>query len=293
MRFSAKVVDSSFGKNVRQTYAGRLYVLLAVNAVNPHRTLWRTHMIRTTLLLAASLVFITSAQTADNPKEAPVVLEKKLHGGWKGGSCDGDFTFNPDGTFDLRHFSPGNNTLTGTWSLRWDALPPKLVLMCKTSDFKKKDPSRPEYEYLGKPLELKLIRLDDDALAYQYPGQHASVNNTRVKAKKAPVPLEKKLHGEWKDGGVCVGDLTLRADGTFERQHYSPGNNKLAGTWEVRWNALPPTLVLTCKTSDYSGDVGKTSEFKLTQLDDEYLAYEYPGEPNPGVHSARYKRAKK
>src|SRR6476659_5945434 len=72
------------------------------------------------------------------------------------------------------------------------------------------------------------------------------------KPKETPVALERKLHGAWIAEGDCVGDLTLRADGTFERQHYSPGNNKLAGTWEVRWKALPPTLVLTCKTSDES-----------------------------------------
>ena len=106
--------------------------------------------------------------------------------------------------------------------------------------------------------------------------------------------LEKKLHGAWEaDGLDCVGDLTLRADGTFERQHYSPGNNKLTGTWEVRWNALPPTLVLTCKTSNDPDFVGKTSEVKLTQLDDETLAYEFPGGPNPGVGMHRYKRVKK
>jgi len=56
-------------------------------------------------------------------------------------------------------------------------------------------------------------------------------------------------------------------------------------------------LVLTCKTSDDPDLVGKTSEVKLTQLDDETLAYQFPGyqppgEPlNPGMH--RYKRLKK
>ena len=114
------------------------------------------------------------------------------------------------------------------------------------------------------------------------------------KPKEPPVALEKKLHGAWEaDGLNCVGDLTLRADGTFERQHYSPGNNKLTGTWEVRWNALPPTLVLSCKTSDDPDLVGKTSEVKLTQLDDETLAYQFPGGPNPGVGTHRYKRLKK
>src|SRR5687767_3828917 len=44
-------------------------------------------------------------------------LEQKLLGTWQGGPCVGDYTFNPDGTFELRHFTPGGNTLTGTWSL--------------------------------------------------------------------------------------------------------------------------------------------------------------------------------
>ena len=92
-----------------------------------------------------------------------------LHGEWKGGACVGDYTFNSDGTFELRHFTPGNNTLAGTWSLRWDALPPTLVLTSIASDFTKKDPSRKEYEYLGKTLEVKLIQLNDEVLVYQYP----------------------------------------------------------------------------------------------------------------------------
>jgi hypothetical protein len=97
------------------------------------------------------------------------VLEQKLLGSWQGGPCEGNYTFNPDGTFELRRFSPGDNTLTGTWSLRWDALPPTLVVTCKTSDFKKNDPTRPEWEYLGKPLEFKLIELSRDVLVYRYP----------------------------------------------------------------------------------------------------------------------------
>lgn len=96
-------------------------------------------------------------------------LERKLLGTWTGGACVGNYTFDADGTFDLKYYTPGNNTLTGTWSLRWDALPPTLVLTCKTSDFKKKDPTRPEYEYLGKALELKLLELDSDTLVYRFP----------------------------------------------------------------------------------------------------------------------------
>jgi hypothetical protein len=97
-------------------------------------------------------------------------LEQKLLGTWRGRPCDGDYTFNPDGTFELKNFTPGGNTVTGAWSLRWDALPPTLVLMCKTSDFRKKDPGRPEWEHLGKALELKLLELNSDALVYRFPG---------------------------------------------------------------------------------------------------------------------------
>ena len=91
--------------------------------------------------------------------------------------------------------------------------------------------------------------------------------------------LERLLCGRWK-GGACVGELKLRRDGVFERKHHSPGGNSLTGEWKVRWNALPPTLVLVCKTSDdlERFPAEKTWEMKLTQLDDGILAYEFPKE---------------
>ena len=237
-------------------------------------------MLRTAVFLAASLVLITSAQTADKPKEGPATLEQKLHGEWIGGPCEGELTLGADGTFERRHYSPGDNKLTGTWEVRWNALPPTLVLACKTSD----DP-----DFVGKTSEVKLIQLDDEALAYQYPGGKAVYGYTRVKKadkpKEGPAALERRLHGTW-NGPPCTGRLTLGADGTFERRNYSPGNHHLAGTWEVRWNALPPTLVLTCKTSDYPDFVGKTSEVKLIQVDDEVLAL-------GDRYEDRYERVKK
>src|SRR4051794_10527544 len=82
--------------------------------------------------------------------------------------------------------------------------------------------------------------------------------------------LEKKLHGTWY-GGDCVGELRLKADGTFERRGYSPGNNTLTGTWEIRWNSLPPTLKLTCTASDSADYVGQVVEAEVVRLDDASL----------------------
>jgi hypothetical protein len=96
-------------------------------------------------------------------------LEKKLLGTWYGPCCGGDYTFNADGTYVVQNFTPGGNTLTGTWSIRWDALPPTLILLCKTSDFTKNDSDRTEYEYLGKPVEIKLVELNEKNFSYRTP----------------------------------------------------------------------------------------------------------------------------
>lgn len=130
-----------------------------------------------------------AAATAERAQKVPTsgpakgaelaAIEKKLLGAWKGPPCAGDYTFNADGTFDVRHFTPGGNTLSGTWSLRWDALPPTLVLTCTTSDFKKKDPGRAEYEYLGKARELKLVELSSDAFVYRLPNDKSEQRNSR------------------------------------------------------------------------------------------------------------------
>jgi hypothetical protein len=107
-------------------------------------------------------------------------------------------------------------------------------------------------------------------------------------AKDLPA-VERKLHGGWMGEGPCDGELNLLADGTFTRQHYGPGNVSLAGTWTVRWDALPPTLVLTCKNSTDPAHLDKVSSVKLVELDDDNLAYQWPGQSKP----VRYKRTKK
>jgi hypothetical protein len=86
--------------------------------------------------------------------------------------------------------------------------------------------------------------------------------------------LEKKLLGAWKGQMGCAGNLLFRADGTYEWTGYGPGHMDSAGTWKVRWDALPATLVLTCKTSKIPEAVGKITEVKLIRLDDATLTVE-------------------
>jgi len=119
----------------------------------------------TTLVLQIA----TIAPAHDGPAYEPAApgkndeldaLEQKLLGRWKGPACGGDYTFNPDGTFDLQHYTPGNHTITGSWSVRWDALPPTLVLVCNKSD---------SPEYVGIVLEPKLVELNSEGFAYRFP----------------------------------------------------------------------------------------------------------------------------
>lgn len=111
--------------------------------------------------VALSLFLISPDPSADSPPGPLQALESKLHGAWNGrGPCDGRLILNADGTFVRRHFSPGNNSLSGKWSVRWDALPPTLVLVCDMSD---------REHFIGKTTEVKILTLNDQDLIYQYP----------------------------------------------------------------------------------------------------------------------------
>jgi hypothetical protein len=79
--------------------------------------------------------------------------------------------------------------------------------------------------------------------------------------------LEKKLHGDWVGHGACAGEITFRPDGTYEDRHVGPSGYNSAGNWDIRWDALPPTLVLSPKTSDTPGGLGKRCPMKILELD--------------------------
>ena len=79
--------------------------------------------------------------------------------------------------------------------------------------------------------------------------------------------LETKLHGDWVGHGPCAGEITFRANGTYEERHVGPGGYSGAGDWDIRWDALPPTLVLSPKTSDAPGGPSKRCAMKILELD--------------------------
>ena len=103
--------------------------------------------------------------------------------------------------------------------------------------------------------------------------------------------LERKMLGTWKGQTTCDGRLVFRADGTYELAEYGPASDDSKGTWKVRWDSLPATLVLTCKTSEIPDEIGKTNEVKLIILDDKSLAIEYA--IKNGSPSGHYTRVKK
>jgi hypothetical protein len=76
---------------------------------------------------------------------------------------------------------------------------------------------------------------------------------------KVLAALEQKIVGEWKGQIGCDGKFVFRADGTYDLLEYGPGYYDCAGTWKVRWDALPPTLVLTFKTCEIQELVGSTT----------------------------------
>jgi hypothetical protein len=101
-------------------------------------------------------------------------------------------------------------------------------------------------------------------------------------------PQEQKLVGSWKGQTPCGGNFVFRADGTYELTKYGPAGDDSAGTWKVRSDDPPHTLVLTCTKSEIEDEIGQTTELKLVTLNDENLVVK--GE---AADANRYARVKK
>jgi hypothetical protein len=99
--------------------------------------------------------------------------------------------------------------------------------------------------------------------------------------------LELKVLGAWTGQTGCAGTFLFRADGTYDLTGYGPAPYDSAGTWKVRCDTHPATLILTCRASEIPEEVGKTTELKLVEVDTERLAIQR------GKQDAdRYARAK-
>ena len=73
-------------------------------------------------------------------------------------------------------------------------------------------------------------------------GFAAPVPAERAKAERELAALGTKLHGRWHGEGGCVGNLTFRADGTYEWTHRGPGGHTDTGAWAVRGEPMAPVL---------------------------------------------------
>ncbi len=104
---------------------------------------------------------------------------------------------------------------------------------------------------------------------------------------KGPAAIEAKLRGSWRSESACGGPLVIKANGTYEHTGQGPGGAISSGAWELRWDALPPTLALTCKDATDPSMLGKR-ESKVEGLTDDALALA-PAKAAP----ARFKRLKK
>jgi hypothetical protein len=135
---------------------------------------------------------------------------------------------------------------------------------------------------------MKMVIISAAVLVFVASTSVMSGDPPRNEPGKALAELEQKLLGAWKGQTGCAGNFLFRANGTYELTGYGPAPYDSAGTWKMRWDALPPTLVLTCKTSEVPDEVGKTTEVMLVELNDKSLTVK---RASPDVD--RYARVKK
>lgn len=100
-------------------------------------------------------------------------------------------------------------------------------------------------------------------------GASAPVPADRAKVEKELAAVATKLHGSWQ-GGPCEGEVTFRADRTYEWTGIGPGGNRHEGTWTLRGDPARPTLVMACKKADELALEGKTTELAVVRVGEEF-----------------------
>jgi|GEM_PF-6759786 len=131
--------------------------------------------------------------------------------------------------------------------------------------------------FVSKPFTrlLRCIALLVVVLATHAFGPAAPVPAERVKAAHELAALGTKLHGSWV-GGPCEGQLTFRADGTYEWTHRGPAGFSESGTWAIRGEPSAPVLILKCKKSTHEDRIGTTVEMKLNRVDETGFMFTCP-----------------
>jgi len=122
------------------------------------------------MLAASGIAAPVPAERVKAAKEL-AALAAKFEGEWRGDAgCQGTLILQANGTYEWKFRGPGGDTDTGVWELRGDTQSPTLSLKCKTSD----DPERK-----GKTVDVKVVRMTEGALAFQYPEATEPMTFTR------------------------------------------------------------------------------------------------------------------
>ena len=125
-------------------------------------------------LLIALCSLVGFGQAEEVKAESRDQRKQEVSGLWKGGPCFGEIQFKKDGTFEWRHVTPGNNTVSGEWRLLTGNSARTLVATCRASDALERLPP-------GKTWKFTVHSEREKALVYQ--GSGKDVVFTKVRSR--------------------------------------------------------------------------------------------------------------
>ena len=134
----------------------------------------------TVLLVAVLAAGATPApvpQAVVRAEKELAAVKEKLCGSWRGGPCEGEYTFRPNGTYDFIFIGgPAPMSHEGVWSLRGDPAKPTLVMQCRKGARR------------DKTVELTVVRVDDKEFEFE-PDPEETRIFYRAKADVVPAPV--------------------------------------------------------------------------------------------------------
>src|SRR5207244_3408799 len=94
------------------------------------------------------------------------------------------------GTYSWIDFGPGAATVVGKWSMRWDALPPTLVMTSTASTDK---------DYIGMASKVKVLQLDGKTLTGAEEATGRELEFTREPRREPKKQQDaRRIQGRWK-----------------------------------------------------------------------------------------------